>query len=781
MYNDNITETTEKKKVENHVYEQIKEHFGIEIADKPNWVISPNDSKKPINYDTGEEAKWSQPKERGTLEQVCTSKHLKAERIPGLVLTPDLELVCIDLDHCLDEQDNLSTIAREFHDKLDSLTFKSRSGKGLHIYIKGKLPPEYSTKPSQSPGIEVYQEKKVMGCTGIIYGKTKPIREATAALQAILDTKPGFKKENIPLRDSHSVTSPPMSDEEIITRGRTAKNSPKFIKLLDEGNREDYKNDESTADFGLCSILSFYTQNPEQIERIIRRSHYYETKDEKHKEKWERTDYVQKTIARVLNGHKDTYCPTNQSSRVATSETTQVQNIKDSLQKISHFYLEDTNPCEGMTLQGYPEVLQEQVNSLRKVSDASLPMLLSSSIACASAYARHTYVQYCGTKLYPNLYKLVLAKSGAFKSTALELGCHAAYLLEKKITRILKEELQQAKTMSDSKTQKEAQEKALIKRANNSRLLANRTTAERLFRDLSLGQKGLLAASEYGGLLSTMEASYNNTLRATLTELYDCPPFYEVKTKGNENEPIIIENPYISILGFSAPEWLEGQISDKDIMKGFFSRYMIFYTNEPFVRPKPFPEKSFTPSEKWLRVLEKIEKCSGEYELSEGAKEAFSKIFHSIYDIHDEHIEDTDLLLPFVKRWCPQLLKLALLFHLMETPDERRIEAKQVVSAGNYLQYAIKSTLYVLKSSLLQSEFQRNCTALLSFIAKKGGAATRKEILTSRKLKITKGDDNKDAYDKVLNELVERGQIVFTKAHNNNNSTYSLNPEYHAG
>jgi hypothetical protein len=63
------------------------------------------------------------------------------------------------------------------------------------------------------------------------------------------------------------------ADEAIIEKCHTADNAPKFEALFDRGDAHAYHGgDTSAADFALLGILKLYTQDPDQLERLMRRS-----------------------------------------------------------------------------------------------------------------------------------------------------------------------------------------------------------------------------------------------------------------------------------------------------------------------------------------------------------------------------------------------------------------------------------------------------------------------------------------------------------------------------
>ena len=54
-------------------------------------------------------------------------------------------------------------------------------------------------------------------------------------------------------------------------KARAAKNSAKFIRLWD-GDTSMHAGDDSSADMALCNQLAFWTQDPEQLDRLFRQS-----------------------------------------------------------------------------------------------------------------------------------------------------------------------------------------------------------------------------------------------------------------------------------------------------------------------------------------------------------------------------------------------------------------------------------------------------------------------------------------------------------------------------
>nr|MDQ3045635.1 DUF3987 domain-containing protein [Chloroflexota bacterium] len=91
-----------------------------------------------------------------------------------------------------------------------------------------------------------------------------------------------------------------LTDEDVLSHARGAANAPKFQRLW-AGDTGDYHGDDSAADLALVSIMGFWTQDEAQLDRLFRSSGLY-------REKWDRADYRERTIAKALAG-AESYSP----------------------------------------------------------------------------------------------------------------------------------------------------------------------------------------------------------------------------------------------------------------------------------------------------------------------------------------------------------------------------------------------------------------------------------------------------------------------------------------
>lgn len=85
--------------------------------------------------------------------------------LPGLAITPEFKIACVDLDHCIENGEYSKTAQKyisAFKDK--AYIEKSISGNGVHIffwYTGKEAPPIHPEK-----GVELYTNDRFMAITG---------------------------------------------------------------------------------------------------------------------------------------------------------------------------------------------------------------------------------------------------------------------------------------------------------------------------------------------------------------------------------------------------------------------------------------------------------------------------------------------------------------------------------------------------------------------------------------------------------------------------------------
>ena len=218
----------------------------------------------------------------------------------GFVLAPDDPYLVIDLDGCRDAATGaLSPEAHETVERFATYTEVSPSGTGVHLWLRGDLPGARN----RAGKVEIYHRDRYMTVTGQRHAGTPADIAAhpteLADFYACL-FPPASVPPASPSPRLGSASTSDIDDATLIERARSATNGAAFTRLWD-GDSSAYDQDESRGDLALCGMLAFWTGgNTARIDRLFRQSG-------RHREKWERSDYRDRTITKALEGRTEFY------------------------------------------------------------------------------------------------------------------------------------------------------------------------------------------------------------------------------------------------------------------------------------------------------------------------------------------------------------------------------------------------------------------------------------------------------------------------------------------
>jgi len=281
----------------------------IELRRKKFWICC-NSEKAPCGPN-GNPVSITDPSNYLSFgEALSAAQDLDCLAGLGFVFTEDNNIVGVDIDHCIDEDGNLSGLAAEVVEVCDSYTEISQSGEGLHIYMRGKLgdKEKYLSKNSKL-GLEMYESGRYFIVTGnMLKGSNKKLRVNQDAIDKICEKYMKRDKGNGDnlLEVSRTVLitgdGPTRTDNWVKKKCRAAKNSKKFKGLWDVKYDKVLYPSPSEADLALCSMIAFFTHDPAQIERLVSQSRLGKRK------KWRtRPTYRKATIEKALEGSEATY------------------------------------------------------------------------------------------------------------------------------------------------------------------------------------------------------------------------------------------------------------------------------------------------------------------------------------------------------------------------------------------------------------------------------------------------------------------------------------------
>ena len=274
-----------------------KRFVGYRLEDRGG----PKPAKMPYSPDAPKGASSSNPSHWTTFDQA--SRYVELAGLDGVMraFDPADGLVGIDLDNCLDPTTGVLTDwAAKIVARLDTYAEISPSRTGVKLWAKGALPPHGRKRGD----VEMYQDRRFFALTGQhLAGTPRTVAyrpDAIAALhREVFGATPDPTATARPERDG-PIPALELGDEEVL---RLASESPhngeRFARLV-AGDSSDYAVDgndgESEGDGALCEILAYYGgPDPDRIDRLFQRS-------ARMRDKWQRADYRERTIALALRG-----------------------------------------------------------------------------------------------------------------------------------------------------------------------------------------------------------------------------------------------------------------------------------------------------------------------------------------------------------------------------------------------------------------------------------------------------------------------------------------------
>lgn len=244
------------------------------LRDRDRWVVwrgekrNGKTTKVPYRPD-GRKASSTKPATWCSFKEAYAAFRADDFDGVGYVFSADDPFVGIDLDHCRDvETDEIAPWAQKIIDKLDSYTEISPSGRGLHIIVRGGLPPGGNRRGD----IEMYDHARFFCMTGDhLEGTPETIKQRPKALARL--HRRVFRDEHPPAPPSGGYgDAARLADDELIGKAKASKNGARFTALYDGGWEQHYVS-PSEADLALVGRLAWWTDHDaKRIDRLFRQS-----------------------------------------------------------------------------------------------------------------------------------------------------------------------------------------------------------------------------------------------------------------------------------------------------------------------------------------------------------------------------------------------------------------------------------------------------------------------------------------------------------------------------
>lgn len=293
-------------------------------TDRDEWT------KVPVNVDTGGFAKSTDPDTWTSFADAvayheCTGTDTDGV---GFVVHDGDTVLGLDLDDIRDpDTGDLEPWADDLLDDVSTYAEVSPSGTGLRLFGLGFV-PAVGNRGDVDDGaghLEMYDSGRYLTVTGQrVDGSPEDVRQVSDEIanihaEHIAESEPDREAPK-PVGDGGVQADSPganpgvdagkpgstdaasdLSDDELLEKAKNAENSDKFRRLW-IGDTSGYPS-HSEADLALAGLLAFWTGGDRQrIDRLFRQSDLY-------REKWNRDDYRERTIAKALASRSEFYYP----------------------------------------------------------------------------------------------------------------------------------------------------------------------------------------------------------------------------------------------------------------------------------------------------------------------------------------------------------------------------------------------------------------------------------------------------------------------------------------
>lgn len=283
-------------------------------------------TKMPINPNNGEFAKSNDNRTWASFDTALSA----SVNYDGIGFFFEEPYIGIDIDDVRDDVDRYrndehdNNIVSEFVDLLGSYAEISPSGNGIHIILKGELPPQGRRKGN----VEIYTSGRFFTMTGnSIGGYTGIIDDSDYGKINYLHNKYIASSEPVHKPATFSNEGNDLPEEDLIRIAENSANGTRF-KLLFRGGWEQFYNSQSEADMAFANDLAFWTSRDfSKMDSIFRQSSLY-------REKWDskRSDstYGIDTLNRAIQDCTNVFSPQPREDDfqlyVLDQETKEVKN-----------------------------------------------------------------------------------------------------------------------------------------------------------------------------------------------------------------------------------------------------------------------------------------------------------------------------------------------------------------------------------------------------------------------------------------------------------------------
>ncbi len=360
----------------------------------------------------------------------------------------------------------------------------------------------------------------------------------------------------------------------------------------------------------------------------------------------------------------------------------------------------------------YPDNFTKNcIDYLEPLTDAPRDFKLMASIMTLSmVIGNKIYIQFGSQRIYPNLWLILIAPSSLYRKSTILHNC-----------------------------------RSLVEKVNPEMILPNEITPEALLDTLQDRPVGTFIWSEFAGALSSWERSYMMGTKEFLSDIFDCPSFYQRKLKSAE---YTIKNPCVGIFTGTALSWFLSKIKDGDLRGGFLARFCYILPGEKnqFIAIPAAPD--MVKANRLVKFLNGLKDINYRMDTSVIHRDYENWLREHEYELgkNPEH----ELLSGFYSRLAIYVLKFSMIYQIALQPNP--VISKDALSYAIALVEGLKKNVKKLViEDIVFDPRERDKRRILDLIKRNGG------ISHSECLQLSHMDRNN--FKKMVDTLIEQESI----------------------
>ena len=268
---------------------------------------------------------------------------------------------------------------------------------------------------------------------------------------------------------------------------------------------------------------------------------------------------------------------------------------------------------------------------------------------------RNVYVKLGLDRVYPNLWTMIVGQTGrARKSSTIKKGRDLLFRIAPDIQILSSMATWEGLLLAMSRKEEEPDLKC---------------------------EKTIVCMSEFDSLLKRSRNEAIAHLIPNLCDLYDCPDDAKNSTKGS---PIVVKNPFLSIIAGIQPEILEKSFQAGDVNGGFAGRFIYVYD----VSDKEIPFPIWNKQTEYNVLIQNLAyiKSKNCVEKEITMYSAFRTIWDAFYHEYRTPNGDPALLLQLNDRMQNHVLKMAMIFAVLDGESEiKEYHLTDAINIGYWL------------------------------------------------------------------------------------------------